>query len=141
MYSGDQVLYGIKIKECDLFEFLNKKCDEDDNKYKYKDILNTKLESMNINTKLNIIFLHCCRYDKILYIGLLLGGNGDVAYRNNVSEYNTLEEYRRPYINTIDSMEKIMNENADKVKTVLDKLFPNNIIKIWSMANDCEYCT
>lgn len=166
MYSGDKVFYAVAVSVEQAYDILLTYCEKHNitfnntvelyNSVYYVDKFNSYkrlyeqfivLEGMisQLNLKnINVLRPSCCnfnRYNNTIYIGAKLGKN-DIAYRDNVREYDDFEQYYNSYIKDVLMIKtKIENEKL-LIEAEIEGLgIDDRKPKIYTMANDCERCT
>lgn len=152
MYDGHNVYYGIEIclisnligeykvlYESDTYKIVSEKCGtmilyyinisdepEDDEDYDYY------LEDLDL-------YIFSTYHDGPVLLGKKLGALEEIAYREVVDSFDSIEAYRQKILGQINKT----TEKCDEIKTSIKKSFSKLSVtpKILSVANDCSCCT
>lgn len=157
MYSGDKVLYAVKMSPKDCMGFLITFClhnnvnvrddfvheffmsEARERRWMLHDVMESIL-SKGYFKHITVLAASCCNYDNIMYVGVELGRN-HIAYRDTVEDFNGFQDYMNYYTKSIELMEKKLKQFKDEYDKEIHNLVGVSCPKIYSMANDCENCT
>jgi len=167
MYSGDIIIYGIKVSKDLMYKEHNISVEYNDE----PDVLSKELSSwlkrieeeykngnedyshlydIDFNHKFysTIITKECCLFDDDIFIGAIIGRNSyvDTYNTDNFEEFEDIDEYLNENVIDFSNSKKIIDA-VDKDIEIIHSLDEENINRnevfpcIYRIANDCYSCT